>query len=110
MAAALAPIGALLYLKRVGPLVGTRYRVTNKRIIVERGLTNQEEKAIELDRFDAIDIEIGPGDEWYKTGDLVFRQGDVERFRLEGVSRPEAFKSVCWKSHRAYVGVQQAVG
>ena len=110
MAAALAPIGALLYLKRVGPLVGTRYRVTNKRIIVERGLTNQEEKAIELDRFDAIDIEIDPGDEWYKTGDLVFRQGDVERFRLEGVSRPEAFKSVCWKSHRAYVGVQQAVG
>ena len=102
------PIGLLLYFKRVGPFVATRYRLTNTRVVVERGITAREEKAIELDRFDAIDVEISPGDEWYKSGDLVFRQGEVERFRLEGVSRPESFKQICWKSHRAFVGVQQA--
>lgn len=110
LALPLAPLGALLYLKRVGPFVGVRYRVTNKRIVVERGITAQEEKAIELDRFDSIEVEVDSGDEWFKSGDLVFRQGEVERFRLEGVCRPEAFKQVCWKSHRAYVGVKQATG
>ena len=108
-AMALAPLGLLLYMKRVGPIVATRYRVTNKRIVVERGITCREEKAIELDRFDTIDVEVDPGDEWYKAGDLVFRQGDVERFRLEGVSRPEAFRHVCLKSRAAYVGIQQAL-
>ena len=109
-ALALAPVGLLLYFKRVGPVVGMRYRLTNKRVVVERGLTAQEEKGIELDRFDSIEVEVDSGDEWYKSGDLVFRQGDVERFRLEGVSRPESFRQVCWKSHRAYVGVKAATG
>ena len=103
------PLGLVLFFKRIGPFVAMRYRVTNKRIVVERGLTHQEEKAIEFDRFDTIDVEVDAGDEWYKAGDLVFKQGDVERFRLEGVSRPEAFRQVCWKSHQAYVGVQQAL-
>ena len=109
MALAMIPVGLALYFKRVGPFVAMRYRITNKRVIVERGLTAQEEKAIEFDRFDTIDVEVDAGDEWYKSGDLVFKQGDVERFRLEGVGRPEAFKQICWKSHRAYVGVQNAL-
>lgn len=104
------PIALVLYFKRVGPFVAMRYRVTNKRIIVERGLTAQEEKAIDFDRFDNIEVEVDPGCEWFKSGDLVFRQGDVERFRLEGVSRPEAFRQVCLKSHLAYVGIRQALG
>lgn len=104
------PLALVLYFKRVGPFVATRYRVTNKRVVVERGLTSKLEKAIEFDRFDNIQIEVDPGDEWFKSGDLVFRQGEVERFRLEGVSRPESFRQVCWKSHRAYVGIQSALG
>lgn len=103
------PLALVLYFKRIGPFVATRYRVTNRRIIVEKGLTFQEEKSVEFDRFDNIEIEVDPGDEWFKSGDLVFRQGDVERFRLEGVSRPEAFRQVCMKSHLAYVGVQKAI-
>ena len=57
-----------------------RYRVTNKRVVVERGLTAVEERSIGFDRFDNIQVEVDPGDEWYKAGDLVFRQGEVERF------------------------------
>jgi len=43
------------------------------------------------------------------AGDLIFRLGATETFRLEAVSRPEAFRQVCLKSHRAYVGVKQAI-
>ena len=103
------PIALILYFKRIGPFVAMRYRVTNKRIVVERGLTGQVEKSIELDRFDKVEIEFESGYEWYDAGDLVFRQGEVERFRLEGVSRPEAFRQVCWKSCQAFVGVQDAL-
>jgi hypothetical protein len=84
--------------------------VTNRRIIVERGLQAKEEKSVDLDRFDAIDIDVDLGQEWYDAADLVFRQGDIETFRLEGVSRPAAFRQVCLKSHQAYVGVREALG
>ena len=103
------PLALVLYFKRIGPFVAMRYRVTNKRIVVERGMTAQVEKSIELDRFDKVEIEVESGYEWYDAGDLVFRQGEVERFRLEGVSRPEAFRQVCWKACQAFVGVQDAL-
>ena len=104
-----APIAAVLYFKRIGPLVAMRYRVTNRRILVERGITAREEKSIELDHFDSIEIEELDGYEWYDAGDLVFKSGDIEKFRLVGVSRPVAFLQVCEKAHLAYVGVKQVL-
>ena len=103
------PLALVLYFKRVGPFVGRRYRVTNRRVVVERGLNCKEEKAIPLDHFDEIEIVVRAGQEWYTAGDLVFRQGNVERFLLEGVSRPEAFRNVCIKARNGYVGVKQAL-
>ena len=103
------PLALVLYMKRIGPFVAMRYRVTNKRVVVERGLVGKEEKAIRLDQFDSIEVVIRSGQEWYDAGDLVFREGNVEKFLLEGVSRPVAFRNVCEKAHQAYVGVQEAL-
>jgi hypothetical protein len=86
-----------------------RYRVTNKRIVVERGLTGKEERSIYLDQFDAIKIEVEAGQDWYDAGNLVFSKGTVETFRLEGVSRPDSFRHICLKASQAYRGVKQAV-
>ncbi len=69
-----------------------------------------EVKSIELDRFDTIEIERRPGQHWFDAGDLVFKLGNVETFRLEGVSRPESFRHTCLKSHQSFVGVKQALG
>ncbi len=65
-------------------------------------------KSVALDRFNRIDIVEQPGQAWYHAGDLVFMLDGVETFRLDGVSRPEAFQSTCMHSHRSYVGVQKA--
>jgi len=70
---------------------------------------DNEVKAIELDRFDTIEIDCKPGQAWFAAGDLVFKRGDVETFRLAGVSRPESFRQTCVKSHMSYVGVKQAL-
>ena len=103
------PLALVLYLKRIGPVVATRYRLTNRRVVVERGLTCREEKGVELDRFDTIEVEVRPGQAWYHAGDLVFRKGNVETFLLEGVSRPESFRRICLKSRQAYVSVKSAL-
>ena len=110
IALASIPIAVVIFFWRLAPCIGTRYRLTNRRVIVERGLTGKEEKSVTLDRFDTIDIDIKSGQAWYDAGDLVFKHGNVETFRLVGVSRPQAFCSTCIKSQIAFTSIQQAVG
>lgn len=122
------PFALALYFFRLAPslfgnaLHGGFYRLTNRRVIVLRNeikfagaailpkfVFGVEVKSVELDRFDAIDIEQLPGHHWYEAGDLVFRREGIETFRLEAVSRPEAFRHTCLKSHASYVGVKRAL-
>jgi len=95
-----------------------RYRLTNRRVIVEQAFGGSEQQSVSLDRFDSIDLEIEPGQEWYPCGNLIFRlsdgkggdrkRGDVETFRLVGVPHPKPFLHTCLKAHAGFVGVQQA--
>jgi hypothetical protein len=85
-----------------------RYRLTNRRLVVQKGLLPIDDRAVSLDGFDTIEVLVLPGQEWYPAGELIFRKGPVEVFRLSGVSRPEAFRQVCLKAHTAYVGVRRA--
>jgi len=87
-----------------------RYRLTNRRLVVQKGLLPVDDRAVSLDQFDAIDVLVLPGQEWYPAGELIFRKGPIEVFRISGVSRPEAFRQVCLKAHHAYVGVKAAKG
>lgn len=103
------PHALFLYFWRVLPGVGARFRLTNRRVIEERGLMHEPVKSVELDRFDSIEIEVLPGQAWYSAGNLIFKLGNAETFRLEGVSRPEAFRAQCIKSHMAYVGVKKSI-
>src|SRR4030095_7407526 len=50
------PLALVLFFLRIAPWIGYRYRLTNRRIIVERGLGSVEDKAVDLDRFDSIEI------------------------------------------------------
>jgi hypothetical protein len=83
------------------------YRLTNRRVVVENPF-GKEMKAVSLDRFDSIETVIEPGQLWFKAGDLVFRQGKIETFRIWGVPRPETFRQTCLKARMSFVGVQQA--
>lgn len=85
-----------------------RYRLTNRRLIVENPFGGGEIKAVSLDRFDAIDVVVEPGQAWYPAGDLVFRRGQTETFRIWGVPRPETFRQTCMKAHLSFVGVQKS--
>lgn len=95
---------------RIPPWVIRRYTLTNRRVVVRKGLRARDERWVELDRFDAIEVLVRPGQQWYPAGDLIFRSGPVETFRLEGVLRPETFRQTCLKARAGYVGVRRALG
>ncbi len=99
------PLGLMLYLSLRIPWAIRRYRLTNRRVCIERGITPRIEQYVDLDRFDAIDLVVKPGQEWYAAGDLVFRRGPIETLRLLGVSRPESFRQTCLKVRQSYVTV-----
>jgi hypothetical protein len=103
------PVMLPLYFLRKFPLWVQRYRLTNRRVIIERGISGHIDQYVDLDRFDAIDVVVLPGQAWYPAGDLIFRRGTVETFRLRGIMRPETFRQACMKAHQAYVGVRRAL-
>lgn len=104
------PVVLPLFFLMLLPFSSRRYRLTNRRVIIEKGVAGRPERWVELDRFDAIDVVVLPGQAWYPAGDLVFRNGQVETFRLSGVMRPETFKQTCLKARNGFVGVRQAIG
>jgi hypothetical protein len=87
-----------------------RYRLTNRRVLVENPFGGGVQQSVSLERFDAIDLEVQPGQKWYRAGDLVFRLGQVETFRLPGVPHPEAFRQTCLKANAGFVGVSKTQG
>lgn len=105
-----------IYLPKLGPLpriyipnpLCRRYRLTNRRVIIEHATSGDVQGAVSLDDFDAIDVEVLPGQAWYPAGELIFRHGKVETFRLSGVPRPETFRQTCLKAQRAHASVKQA--
>jgi hypothetical protein len=127
LALASIPHALALYFFRLAPSLfgagwhGSVYKLTNRRILELRNEIRFREgfpflkfrygaevKSVDLDRFDAIEIRRLPGQAWFDAGDLVFKRGGVETFRLDGVSRPESFRQTCLKSRMSYVGVKQA--
>lgn len=85
-----------------------RYRLTNRRVIVEQAFGGGEQQSVSLDRFDSIELQVEPGQEWYPAGNLIFRLGDIETLRLVGVPHPRPFQNTCLKAHAGFVGVQRA--
>lgn len=85
-----------------------RYRLTNRRVVVEQPFGGGEQQSVSLDRFDSITTVIQPGQEWYPAADLVFRNGQIETFRLLGVPHPEGFRHACLKARQGFVGVEKA--
>lgn len=107
------PIAIPLYLANVLPVVGIRYRITNRSILVERGVQAVVERQIALDEFDYIKIDQKPGQAWFRSADMIFFrtvspevEGE-EVFRLAGVPYPESFQAACRKAAMTYRGFQE---
>ena len=101
LAAATIPLSLAVFAWQLMPFVCRRYALTNRRIIVRKGLRPVDERWIGLDEFDSIEVESLPGQKWLRAGELVFKRAGAEAIRLSGVSRPEVFRRVCLTAQKA---------
>jgi hypothetical protein len=106
MAVACIPLALAAFAWNLLPYVMRRYRLTNKRLVVHRGYTLSEERAIDLDAFDQMEIKRLPGQDWLRSGNLIFCRDGKEVFQLSGVGRPETFREVCLKARTAFVSIR----
>lgn len=110
LAVLLIPVAINVFFHMLSPWGARRYRLTNRRVIVEKGLKPVEDRSVELDRFDTIVLDVLPGQEWYPAGELIFKKGQVETFRLSGVPRPETFRQTCLKARQGFDAVKKLSG
>ncbi len=99
LALLLMPLALILYLAKYYPSVYRRYRITNRRITVERGYCRLVEETIDFHDFDRVEVEYQPGYRSLRCGDLVFYRDQKEVFRLPAVPQPEAYCHAIRKLH-----------
>lgn len=109
IALASIPLALAIYFWNLRPWGCRRYRLTNRRVIIQKGMRRFDERWVALDDFDSIELVVLPGQEWYRAGELIFNKGQVETFRLHGVKSPQSFRHTCLAAQRGYVGVRKAM-
>jgi hypothetical protein len=109
LALATIPIALVVYAWQLMPYVCRRYALSNRRIIIRKGLMPVDEHWIGLDEFDTVEVEILPGQQWLHTGDILFKRAGNEVLRLPGVPRPEIFRRVCQTAQDALISVRDVV-
>jgi hypothetical protein len=107
LALATIPISLTVFCWQLTPWVCRRYALTSRRIIIQKGLSAVEGPAIGLERFDTIEVAVLPGQQWLRTGEVIFRHQGEEIFRLRGVPQPEIFRQMCLKVRRALASTGQ---
>jgi hypothetical protein len=101
LALATIPISLAVFCWQLMPWVCRRYTVTSRRVIIKRGLSGIGGPSVGLNEFDAIEIEVLPGQAWLRAGEVIFKHAGAEMLRLSGVSRPEVFRQTCLKVKQA---------
>lgn len=108
IALASIPQALALFFLSIAPWSCLRYRLTNRRVVIERGFNAKVDKEVSLDNFDTIEVEVAPGQEWYPCANLIFSKGKIETFRIDGVPHHEGFRRACLNAQRGFAGVKNA--
>jgi hypothetical protein len=126
MALLTIPLSLAVYIWKILPYVCRRYRLTNRRIVIQKGYSAKDAASIGLDQFDSIEVQRLPGQEWLRCGETIFlaRRGAPEAagmehagldpaarevLRLSAVPRPEVFCQVCLEARTALLAVREAL-
>jgi hypothetical protein len=103
----LAPLGWLVmggaYFVKILPVLGTRYRLTDKRIAIMRGWGKSVSAEVPLAEIDDVQIDAATNDSFFRSADLkIMRAGQVA-LTLRAVPDPEAFRHAILDARNAWV-------
>ncbi len=92
----LAPLGWLLlaplFALKIMPFVCRRYTLTNRRLMVQKGLKPSPVEAVELREIDDVRVVEDTRDEFYHSASLEILSGGKVALTLPGVPEPEGFR------------------
>jgi hypothetical protein len=109
LAVATIPVSLVLFAWGLLPFVCRRYTLTNRRVVIQKGLSAVDEQSVDLDGFDSIEVRVRPGQEFFHAGDLLFKRDGEEVLCLAGASRPVVFREVCLNARMALVSVREVL-
>ncbi len=90
--------------------LGTRYSLTNKRLMIRKGLMGRPSHEVPLEEIEHVRARVRPGQGYFLAADLevIDRDGQV-RLVLPGVSQAESFRRAILKARDARVRVLAAL-
>jgi hypothetical protein len=103
----LAPLGwmilAPLYFKKILPFLSKRYTLTNRRLMIRRGLKPKMRQEVKLEEIDDVRLDPASHDGFYHSGTLEVLSGGQVKMRLTGVPEPEGFRQAILNAVKAWV-------
>src|SRR5262249_53828832 len=104
---ALAPLAWLLmapfYFLKVLPFLARRYTLTNRRLMVRRGLKGKPSQEVALADIDEVRLQTDSNSTFFRAGTLeVLSKGKVI-LTLPGVPEPDSFRHAIINAYKAWV-------
>jgi hypothetical protein len=103
----LAPAGwmllAPLFLLKIAPFVACRYTLTNRRLMIQRGLKPKPTHEVALADIDDVRLVESSYSAFYRAGTLEVISGGQVKLTLTAVPEPEAFRQSILNAVMAWV-------
>ena len=103
----LAPLGWLLlaplFVKRLLPFVCKRYTLTNRRLMIQRGLKPSPAQEVKLEDIDEVRLVPDSYNPFFRAGTLEVVSKGQAVLTLTGVPEPEGFRHAVVNAVRAWV-------
>lgn len=102
-----APLGWLLlapvYFAKLLPFVAKRYTLTNRRVMIQRGLKPKPSREVPLVDIDDVRVQRDANSEFYRAGTLEILAHGKVALTLPGVPEPESFRQAIVAAYKAWV-------
>jgi hypothetical protein len=102
----LAPLGwlvmGLFYFSKVLPIVGIRYQLTDKKVLIQRGWKGGISQAIALGDIDDVKVDPATIDQFFRSADLIITSGGRTEMTLTAVPDAEAFRHAILSARNAF--------
>jgi Bacterial PH domain len=110
----LAPLGWLLlgplFARKFAPFLCKRYTLTNRRLMVQRGLKPAPMHETALKNIDDVRLEADSYDTFYRSGNLEVVSGGNVVLKLTAVPEPESFRHAIVNAVKAWGGPDKLKG
>jgi hypothetical protein len=102
-----APLAWLMmapfYFLKILPFMARRYTLTNRRLMIRRGLKPQPVHEVALADIDEVRLHQDANSTFYRAGNLEIVSGGKVVLTLNGVPEPESFRHSIVNAYKAWV-------